>query len=92
VTFGALAGAFLQRGYPVAGAQRGGRACEPKPRLGRGRLGHVSLGTLLLVVFLIGCALAIVGFVVGVQALELPGLVLVVVSGIGQVFVGPASR
>jgi hypothetical protein len=60
-------------------------------RLGRGTLIRVSLGTLLLVAFLIGCALAIVGFIIGLQALELPGLVLVVVGGIGQVFVGRAS-
>ena len=58
----------------------------------RGRLGRVSLGTLLFVAFFVGCALAIVGFVVGVKALELPGLVLVVVGGIGQVFVGGSRR
>ncbi len=52
----------------------------------------MSLGTLLLVAFFVGCALAIVGFIVGVQALELPGLVLVVVGGIGQVFVDRSSR
>lgn len=61
------------------------------PRPGRGRLSGVPLGTLLLVAFFSGCVLAIVGFVVGVQALELPGLVLVVIGGIGQVFVGRSS-
>ncbi len=52
----------------------------------------MSLGTLLLVAFFVGCVLAIVGFVVGMKALELPGLVLVVVGGIGQVFVGGSKR
>jgi hypothetical protein len=51
-------------------------------------MGGVTLGTILLAACLVGCVLAIVG----VQALELPGLALVVVGGIGQVFVGRASR
>ena len=52
----------------------------------------MSLGTVLLAAFLIGCVVAIVGFVIGTSAVELVGLVLVVVGGLGQVLVGRSNR
>lgn len=52
----------------------------------------MSLGTVLLAAFLIGAAIAIVGFVIGESAIEIVGLVLVFVGGIGQVLVGRSTR
>lgn len=52
----------------------------------------MSLGTVLLAAFFIGAVLAIVGFVIGEHAVEIAGLALVVVGGLGQVLVGRRSR
>lgn len=59
---------------------------------GADRVGGVSLGTVLLAAFLIGIVVAIVGFVIGETAIEIPGLALVVIGGLGQVLIGRSSR
>lgn len=52
----------------------------------------MSLGTVLLAAFLIGAIVAIVGFVIGETAIEIAGLALVVVGGLGQALIGKSSR
>lgn len=52
----------------------------------------MSLRTVLLAAFLIGAVVAIVGFVIGEHAIEIVGLALVVVGGLGEAFSGKSRR